>query len=110
MHNSHHNVEGMERTLSVAGGLALIGCGLRHGGLSGLVQIGIGGMALLRGVTGHCDLKEKLCSGHAHSGDDTARYAHMPMDSEVRSPDFRNPETGMPDSTPMGHERGPDTP
>lgn len=110
MYNSTHNVEGTERTLSVVGGLALIGCGLRHGGLSGLLQIGIGGMALLRGVTGHCQLKETLCAQHRHPGHDIARYAHMPMDSEVQSPDFRNPETGMPDSTPMGHERGPNKP
>ena len=106
----HHkqNVHGMERKLSVAGGLALLACGLRHGGLGGLLAAGAGGMALYRGISGHCELKEKLCS--LHEGDDVARYAHMPMDSEVRSPDFRNPETGMPDSKTMGHERGPDNP
>lgn len=108
MHNSTQNVEGLERKLSVAGGLGMLVCGLRHGGLFGLLAAAAGGMALYRGVTGHCELKEKLCS---HSTDsDIARYAHMPMDSEVRTPDFRNPQTGMPDSTPMGHERGPDTP
>ena len=105
MHNSNHNVKGTERTLSVVGGLALVGCGLRHGGLSGLLQIAIGGMALMRGATGHCELKEKLCSKLDKSDNDIARYSHMPLDSEARSPDFRNPETGMPDSTTMGHER-----
>lgn len=107
MHNSH-NVEGLERKVSVAGGLALLACGLRHGGLGGLLALGAGGMALYRGVTGHCHLKEKLCSHE--SGNDVARYAHMPVESEVRTSDFRNPQTGMPDSGPMGHERGPDNP
>lgn len=105
MHNSTHNVKGTERSLSVIAGLALVGCGLRHGGISGLLQIGLGGMALMRGTTGHCELKEKLCSKPDKGDNDIARYSHMPMDSEVRSPDFRHPETGMPDSTPMGHER-----
>lgn len=108
MHNSSHNVEGLERKLSVAGGVGMLVCGLRHGGLFGLLAAAAGGMALYRGVTGHCELKEKLCS--RHSGSDIARYAHMPMDSEVRTPDFRNPETGMPDSTPMGNERDQDKP
>lgn len=108
MSNSTHNVTGAERTLSVVGGLALIGCGLRHRGLSGLLQIAIGGMALFRGTTGHCELKEKLCSQHQKAN--IARYSHMPLDSEVRTPDFRNPETGMPDSTPMGHERDQENP
>ena len=110
MHNPTHNVEGAERTLSVVGGLALVGCGLRHGGLSGLLQIALGGMALLRGTIGHCALKQQLCSLRCKSDNDIARYSHMPMDSEVRGPDFRHPETGMPDSTPMGHERSPGNP
>ncbi|GGI90075.1 YgaP-like transmembrane domain [Halopseudomonas pertucinogena] len=106
----HHkqNVHGMERKLSVAGGLALLACGLRHRGLGGLLALGAGGMALYRGISGHCELKEKLCS--KSEGDDVARYAHMPMDSEVRTPDFRNPETGMPDSNTMGHERDGNNP
>lgn len=111
MHTSTtHNVEGVERSVSVIGGLALIGCGIRHGGVIGILEIGAGGMALLRGITGHCVLKEKLCAQHEHPHNDIARYSHMPLDSEVRSPDFRNPETGLPDSTPMGHEREPDNP
>lgn len=108
MHNSTNNVKGLERKLSVAGGLALLACGVRHGGLGGLLALGAGGMALYRGISGHCQLKEQLCSHHQHN--DIARYSHMPMDSEVRTSDFRNPETGMPDSTPMGHERGKDNP
>lgn len=108
MHNSTHNVEGMERKLSVVGGLALLTCGLRHGGLGGLLALSAGGMALYRGITGHCQLKEKLCSQHKQ--DNVARYSHMPLESEVRTTDFRNPETGMPDSTPMGHERDRNNP
>ena len=110
MHTSTHNVKGTERTLSVIGGLALVGCGLRHGGLSGLLQIALGGMALMRGATGHCELKATLCTALNKDDNDIARYSHMPMDSEVRSPDFRHPDTGMPDSTPMGHEREPGNP
>lgn len=108
MPNPTHNVTGTERTLSVVGGFALIGCGLRHRGLGGLLQIAIGSMALFRGATGHCELKAKLCPHHQTSN--IARYSHMPLDSEVRTPDFRDPETRMPDSTHMGHERDPDTP
>lgn len=106
----HHkqNVHGMERKLSVAGGLALLGCGLRHRGIGGLLALGIGGLALYRGISGHCELKEKLCSRDER--DDIARYAHMPLDSEVRTPDFRNPETGMPDSRTMGLERDANNP
>ena len=108
MQHSSQNGTGMERKLSTAGGLGLLACGLRHGGVGGLLALAAGGMALYRGLTGHCEQLERLCA--RHSGDDIARYAHMPMDAVVRCPDFRNPETGLPDSTPMGHERKPDTP
>jgi len=109
-HSTVKNVKGVERAVSVIGGLALVGCGLRLGGWAGLVQIAVGGMALLRGATGHCELKEKLCAHRDHPDNDIARYSHMPLDSEVRSPDFRDPETGLPDTTPMGHERDPHKP
>src|SRR5690606_4425463 len=108
MQHSSQNVTGMERKLSIAGGLGLLACGLRHGGVGGLLALAAGGMALYRGLTGHCGLNARLCE--RQSGDDVARYAHMPIDPEVRSPDFRNPETGPPDGTPLGHERKPDTP
>src|SRR5690554_7926223 len=108
MQHSSQNVTGMERKLSIAGGLGLLACGLRHGGVGGLLALAAGGMALYRGLTGHCELKERLCE--RHSGDDIARYAHMPMDSEVRSPDFRNPETGLPDSTPWATSGSPTPP
>src|SRR5690606_23365056 len=108
MQHSSQNVTGMERKLSIAGGLGLLACGLRHGGVGGLLALAAGGMALYRGLTGHCELKERLCE--RHSGDEIARYAHMPVDAEVRSPGVRTPEAGRPDSTPMGHGRKPDTP
>src|SRR5690554_7759911 len=71
MQHSSQNVTGMERKLSIAGGLGLLACGLRHGGVGGLLALAAGGMALYRGLTGHCELKERLCE--RHSGDDIAR-------------------------------------
>ena len=52
-----HNVHGVERASSLAGGALMISKGLRHGGLVGLLQIVIGGMALARGIRGHCSAK-----------------------------------------------------
>ena len=34
--------------------------GLRRGGVFGLIEIAIGGMALARGITGHCSAKRLL--------------------------------------------------
>ncbi|MBU1332128.1 MAG: DUF2892 domain-containing protein [Gammaproteobacteria bacterium] len=55
-----HNVHGIERAASIGGGLLLIAKGLSHGGLSGLLKIGLGGMGLMRGFTGHCEAKRVL--------------------------------------------------
>lgn len=55
------NVEGWERAVSLAGGLYLLGKGLRRGGLGGMVQLAMGGMALARGFSGHCEAKRALC-------------------------------------------------
>lgn len=57
------NVHGWERIGSVAGGVIMVGKGLRRGGLFGLIQIAIGGVALARGFTGHSSLKDKLEQG-----------------------------------------------
>ncbi|KTC25707.1 hypothetical protein AO391_05650 [Pseudomonas marginalis ICMP 9505] len=57
------NVHGWERIGSVAGGVMLVGKGLRRGGIFGLIQVAIGGVALVRGVTGHSSLKDKLEEG-----------------------------------------------
>ena len=52
-----HNVHGLERASSLAGGALMISKGVRHGGLLGLLQIAVGGLALARGVSGHCSTK-----------------------------------------------------
>lgn len=57
------NVQGWERIGSVAGGVMMVGKGLRRGGIFGLIQVAIGGVALVRGVTGHSSLKDKLEQG-----------------------------------------------
>ncbi|KTB67658.1 DUF2892 domain-containing protein [Pseudomonas fluorescens] len=60
---SEQNVHGSERILSVAGGVMMVGKGLRRGGIFGLIQVAIGGVALVRGVTGHSSRKDKLEQG-----------------------------------------------
>lgn len=57
------NVRGWERAGSLAGGLVLVGKGIRRGGLFGLVQIALGGVALTRGFTGRSKTKELLAKG-----------------------------------------------
>ncbi|WP_028238955.1 YgaP-like transmembrane domain [Stutzerimonas azotifigens] len=102
------NVHGWERTASVAGGLMLLGRGLRRGGLGGMLQLALGGMALVRGMTGRCEAKRILSESHPQPSRQAAldqRYSHMPLDSEVHSPDFERAEVELPDTTTMGIER-----
>ncbi len=54
------NVQGWERIGSLAGGVLMMGKGLRRGGLFGLVQLALGGAVLARGITGHCSAKALL--------------------------------------------------
>lgn len=54
---SQHNVHGLERVSSLAGGALMFSKGLRHGGLVGLLQMVVGGLAVARGVSGHCSTK-----------------------------------------------------
>lgn len=54
------NVQGWERIGSLAGGVLMMGKGLRRGGIFGLVQLAIGGAVLARGITGHCSAKAVL--------------------------------------------------
>ncbi len=61
MNRTSQNVHGWERAASVIGGLYFVGKGLGRGGLGGLVQLAMGGMALARGFTGHCEAKRVLC-------------------------------------------------
>ncbi|HWD34105.1 DUF2892 domain-containing protein [Pseudomonas caricapapayae] len=60
-----HNVQGWERAGSVAGGVIMMGKGLRRGGLFGLIQVAIGGVALARGITGHSSVKSLLERGRS---------------------------------------------
>lgn len=101
---TNQNVHGWERAISVAGGLVLMGKGLRRGGLGGLVQLATGGMALLRGISGHCEAKRILSEATERPVPQKQYYSHMPLDSEVHSPDFESTTVTLPDSTPMGHE------
>ncbi|MCP9338942.1 YgaP-like transmembrane domain [Stutzerimonas xanthomarina] len=108
--NAPQNVHGWERGASVAGGLVMLGRGLRRGGLSGLLQLAMGGMALARGISGRCEAKRILTATEQaphQARADKQRYSHMPLDSEVHSPDFDEPEMAFPDTTPMGHETHP---
>lgn len=98
------NVHGLERAASMAGGALLLGKGLRRGGLMGLVQLVMGGMAMARGVSGRCEMKRMLADEHAQPAPNIQRYSHMPLDSEVHSPDFERADVQLPDATPMGHE------
>lgn len=59
------NVQGWERIGSLAGGVLMMGKGLRRGGLFGLVQLAIGGAVLARGITGHCSAKSLVEKGRS---------------------------------------------
>lgn len=65
----HTNVEGWERIGSLAGGVLMMGKGLRRGGLFGLIQLGIGGLVLARGITGHSKAKALLEAGRDELGE-----------------------------------------
>ena len=58
-----HNVQGWERAGSVAGGVLLVGKGIRRGGILGLLQIALGGVALARGFRGQSATKRILEKG-----------------------------------------------
>ncbi|MBC3365643.1 DUF2892 domain-containing protein [Pseudomonas sp. SWRI92] len=67
------NVHGWERIGSLAGGVLMMGKGLRRGGVFGLAQLAIGGMALARGITGHCSAKSMLERNRQHLHEARAR-------------------------------------
>jgi hypothetical protein len=101
------NVTGLERFASVAGGLVMLGKGIRRGGLVGIAEFAIGAMVLSRGVSGQCELKRALTEleeSEARQHPDIERYSHMPMDSEVHSPDFESDAVTLPDATQMGND------
>ena len=55
-----HNVHGWERAGSILVGVASVVKGVRRGGIFGLVQLAIGGVALARGFTGHSRIKSVI--------------------------------------------------
>lgn len=55
--SSEQNVQGFERVASLAGGLLMIGRGIRRGGIPGWLQAAVGGLTLARGISGHCSTK-----------------------------------------------------
>jgi len=82
--NATQNVHGWERAASIAGGLVFLAKGLGRGGLGGMLQLAIGGMALARGVTGHCEAKRVLCEA-SHSSSSSEMATDMGT-SSVTSP------------------------
>lgn len=60
MVNGPNNVQGMERAASLAGGALLLFRGMRRGGIFGVASMAMGAAALLRGSTGHCEMKQKM--------------------------------------------------
>ncbi|MBK5011002.1 DUF2892 domain-containing protein [Pseudomonas sp. S60] len=54
------NVHGIERVSSLAGGALMVTRGLRQGGVLGLLKVAVGGLALARGLSGHCATKAWL--------------------------------------------------
>uniref|UniRef100_UPI001F556D1E YgaP family membrane protein n=1 Tax=Pseudomonas mohnii TaxID=395600 RepID=UPI001F556D1E len=58
--HTEQNVQSWERIGSLAGGVVMVGKGLRRGGIFGLIQVAIGGVALARGITGHSSAKSLL--------------------------------------------------
>lgn len=77
------NVHGWERAASIAGGLYFLGKGLARGGLGGILQLGIGGMALARGISGHCEAKRVLCEMNKHSTSANDSSSSMPRPQET---------------------------
>ena len=59
------NVQGWERIGSLAGGVLMMGKGVRRGGFLGLIQLAIGGAVLARGITGHCSAKSLMEKGRS---------------------------------------------
>lgn len=104
--NAPENVKGWERAASAVTGLMMVKRGLRGRGLTSLVLLATGGMALMRAASGRCEIKRKLEeSQHGGShGFGKERYSHMSMDSEPHSPDFKSTSTSLPGSTQMGNE------
>lgn len=54
------NVHGWERAVCITSGVAMVGTGLRHGGVLGTVRAALGSLMLIRGLTGRCPAKRAI--------------------------------------------------
>jgi uncharacterized membrane protein len=63
------NVGQNERVVSVAAGVILALQGLSRGSIPGLLTAAVGGMLVYRGVSGHCNMYDKLGIDTAHDGE-----------------------------------------
>jgi len=63
----HVNVAMAERAASLAGGALLAVLGLKRRSLGGLIVAAVGGALVKRGVTGHCDMYQRLGVDTAHT-------------------------------------------
>ncbi|WP_220813096.1 YgaP-like transmembrane domain [Pseudomonas paralcaligenes] len=69
-----HNVHGYERTLSIGLGLAGLVYGLHRADACGFGLAALGGLGLLRGLTGHCAVK-----GYLHDPQQELHYLKAEM-------------------------------
>lgn len=96
----YQNVYGWERAASIGGGLLLVTKGLRRGGLFGLVNMGLGAMGLLRGLSGHCEAKRVL---------ERAFSAPVRQQARLRTDHQALPDVDMEAGPPAGADLGPDS-
>lgn len=94
--NSPKNVAGIERAACLVGGLALLGNGIRTRGVSGMLQMATGGVALLRGTTGHCQVKQLL----ADRFQSASAINHKLTDPKASNADVASAS----DNTPAGRQ------
>lgn len=82
------NVEGWERAGSIISGLLMARRGYHRGGLAGIWNLGMGAFLLLRGVTGHCYMKEVL-----HDRREALRQLRTDLERLQRAVDKLSKET-----------------
>ncbi|MBA1263523.1 YgaP family membrane protein [Stutzerimonas stutzeri] len=106
--NSSHstpNVHGWERGASIAGGLYFMGKGLGRGGLGGIVQLAMGGMALARGISGHCEAKRVLCELNEHAPKAEGTSRGMPLHGDTNRQQLEaNAEAATATATVTGND------
>lgn len=104
------NLATTERAASCIGGLALLGNGLRTRNLGGALQVVVGGIALLRGVTGHCKLKQLMGKSYPSNTLKRNRYSHIPLDADVHNPKVEPSQELETVATPMDPKTHPGIP